>query len=408
MADRRKRPHRHDCRLISERTAKTLRMQVSPLHIYRPRQSHRITPSVRRNVPIMTEYGPLSMPDEIQPSSEEDEWNPSRNPVLEGTAVSSTDLDDAFLAGIHGDRHIFSDLPRGLNLYPRENPLDPAHDAAATVTSPRPVSPPVPSFTSSWANHSYLARQNSIHRRARSRTTDFSEFTQRRRSNIRVNQASEQPSSENSSNSLWTFRSSGGASRLEDLWIPPAAPASPVNARRFFPPIRLRHEAGSALPHLTRESDTENQADEPSWTTAPGSLDMWYDLAGVPDHVPSADPTSSTTRRSSTTELNSDRPRVLAPRLRRGGIRPPESLLSRFSSEERGRLLGMPSPSSSAPDTPQAEGSSTSAGDVQTVNPASLRRQTLDMPSTSFFPSQEETLQLLTPRSVSPAGESAL
>ncbi|GBE79869.1 hypothetical protein SCP_0210710 [Sparassis crispa] len=341
MAERRTRPNPIDRRLISERTAKTLRMQAAPLHIYRNR--HNLgRASSRRSFPFM-DYA--AQAEDTQGSDDDDEFGSvvgGGNGPFEGVRLN-TELFDAY-----NNAHELPDLPH----YPHSEPTplatgspEPADGPRDRygVTSPRPISPPILSSTyrnnNAWAmlgnSSSNLTRQSSIRRPARSRTVDFNEFTHHRRSNIRSLRDSGHADNTASASSAWRFRlRDESPSREEALAGLPAAPP----ARRFFPlspwsQARNRREAGLAFP-WTSET-TEPGPSAPSARPAdlspggtPSSSQMWYTLTATAAEASAAPPDVT----AGSSDSAGDGRSAVAPRLRRGGVRAPESLLSRHVS----------------------------------------------------------------------------
>ncbi|OCH95937.1 hypothetical protein OBBRIDRAFT_787783 [Obba rivulosa] len=367
MAERRTRPNVIDRRLISERTAKYLRLQASPLHIYRGRSAQRA-----RRV--------FARPDELQSSSGEDEFAS----VPEGTRVN-TELYEAYAPT---SLDILSSLRSS-----EPSPLatgSPAVDwvdvdpEAIAVTSPRPSPPPVlPSIayrtihaSSAHGGNttvgSSLTRQNSTRRPARSRTVDFNEFTSRRRSSSRQDVEVQDGSAADRADGSWRFDTVDFSSRREESSADTSSHPQP--ARRFFPfrtlpAVRRRSEVSGALP-WTGDSSQPYNAPEPSWPygvtsaapwptpvnapasatsppvnslRAPSSSEVWSSLfsqassrTGVaPPRLHSRSPSpamDSLQPTPSTSSLLSDRRHTIVPRLRRGGIQPPESMLSRHAS----------------------------------------------------------------------------
>lgn len=190
------------------------------------------------------------------------------------------------------------------------------------VTSPRPARSSLTVRNLLESGGSSLTRQNTIRRPIRSRDTGFADFTTRRRQAHRsVDEAAagETLRSEESEDGTWQFstleriRSASGS----------ASPGPSQPPRRFFP-----------LAALT-DSQTRDDVDAPGLsseqpppTTAtsagsPSSSQLWYQLYQYPFAYP--DP-SITSYRTEFVDPQSVRP-IIPPRLRRGGLRAPESML---------------------------------------------------------------------------------
>ncbi|OSD04583.1 hypothetical protein PYCCODRAFT_111762 [Trametes coccinea BRFM310] len=89
MAERRTRPNPIDRRLISERTAKALRMQAAPLHIYRGPSS--LSHRSRRGVPVLPPRSYSTFRDLLSESDGEDEYGTVINTSgpLEGVRLNT-------------------------------------------------------------------------------------------------------------------------------------------------------------------------------------------------------------------------------------------------------------------------------------------------------------------------------
>lgn len=169
-----------------------------------------------------------------------------------------------------------------------------------TSPPPQPPSPPMVNTSSSLArilasapsSNTALSRQPSIRRSQRnSRTVDFNDFASRRRNIFRDATVEEGGSNET------------GATRL--------------GQRRFFHIPRYHHRFESwASP--TWDDDSETRVVFPSAEPSPSSGTWIYPIPLTPTD-------------STDTEAPEDRVSA-APRLRRGGLRPPESMLSRHAS----------------------------------------------------------------------------
>jgi hypothetical protein len=362
MAERRTRPHVDDRRLISERTAKTLRMQASALHIYRGRTHHRFI-NPRYTADFLLEHED----DRSEEEAEEAE--------LLDAGISSgggAALYDAYLP--------FRPPPT------RSYLADAVPFTRQTVTSPRPVSPPPPIlprdsiFTSlpsllGPSTSTSLSRQRAARRPLRSRTTDFTDFATRRRSIVRANaELSDTVRAEDSADGTWRFASQDRVGSTDP------APSSSTNrfGRRFSPLTawsdpHLRINAGADTPWtLSPAPDDRVDSAEPS-TSHQSSSQLWYSFTG---------------RRSPSA---GDRPTGAVPRLRRGGLHAPESMFSRYTSPATESTTPQPDVSSGISEEPSSSRLSTSSG-------PSGRIQNSEMDALD-----EASRQLLTPRSISPA-----
>ncbi|KAN0097057.1 hypothetical protein V8E55_001503 [Tylopilus felleus] len=298
VAERRYRQHAADRGLIGDRTARSLRKLSSPASIYRERTIGR-GPGVRRGVDL-TEY--LSQPpDELDMDEDDDELGPygSFVPVMEGSRLNP-ELYDAYRS-----QHSWSNssTPYFLSFPHASISSAPPPDPASDRVLPPLVDASPPARPSAWSStgflHSTLSRQPSIRRPVRNRMTDFSEFTATRRNSTR-----QLPHDEDQN-----ARSEPTAANATD---PPATStlgprSSSAQVRRFFPFGRQRRFEIIPTPRpATSVSDDWYFPPHSGWTANPSER-----LAGG--------------------EESSD-DRSQAPRLRRGGLRAPESLLSRHSS----------------------------------------------------------------------------
>jgi len=347
LADRRTRPNPIDRRLISERSAKGLRF--SPLNIYRSRTSRHVrsrsfNPSAHYPFP-----DPL-----LQSTDDEDELDLlNGGPPMEGVRVN-TELYDAYGPGSY---HIMEALPRTSEPSPLGSPSEGPEADRETVTSPRPVSPPLPvgHFRNSFwgtggVGSTTLSRQNSIRRPIRSRTVDFNDFTSRRRSTIRQN------------------NTQGAESLRDDEPTLSNVPNSSNPLRRFMPLpwTEARRRTETLPPIRTLRESSASPIDQPE-----SSSQLWYSLT---NSATSARPAFSGPIRP-----------LVAPRLRRGGLRAPESMLSRYASP--------------LPENPSDTLSFSAADEVGSGSPRIENSHHAD------WEPREEIGQLLTPRSISPVGE---
>ncbi|KAG8218996.1 hypothetical protein J3R82DRAFT_4741 [Butyriboletus roseoflavus] len=261
-------------------------------------------PAARRGVDL-AEY--LSQPpDELDVDEDDDELSPYGTfvPVMEGSRLN-TDLYDAYRS-----QHSWSNssTPYFLSFPHTSPPMSsaPPPDAAGDRVPPPLVDTSPPARTSVWPLssssgflHSTLSRQPSIRRPGRNRMSDFSEFTAARRSTTRQlaqdddhNVRSEPPPANPAE--LPATSSHGPRS-------------SSVQARRFFPFGRTRRFEIIPTPR-----------------PAANMSDDWY----FPPH---SGWTMNPSERLGAGEEPVEEPSQ-APRLRRGGLRAPESLLSRHTS----------------------------------------------------------------------------
>jgi hypothetical protein len=329
MAERRTRPTSADRRLIADRSAKSLRLLATPLRIYRDRSGGNGAPA-RRSVNL-TEY--LTSPSyEMDVEEDDDEFENvlgSAASAVEGARVN-TEMYDAFGGSSqrwssHPSLAVMRRTPAGHSTAVASAGSDDTqvmHDSPTTSSR----SPTFTNRSGPWTlpSTSSLFRHSSVRRPVRSRTVDFNEFTARRRPSIRPSSAQDVPS-------LRTGAASDDPGRPISPWDPasvqePPARPSP-SARRFFGLSRIRrHEANGTF--------LVSVATEPS--------------AGIPDEMPSylaiepsvagpwvtspPSPSSSSHYQTNEPGNGEDRAQEAVPRLRRGGLRAPESMLSRHAS----------------------------------------------------------------------------
>ncbi|KAH9833671.1 uncharacterized protein C8Q71DRAFT_772024 [Rhodofomes roseus] len=338
MADRRTRTSQLDRRLISERTAKSLRMQAAPLHVYSSR---------RHNNRNRSGYTVADLVAEI--TDEEDEPTDTRDSQHVDTlwdgegARLNTELYEAYVPTSYAAPS-FAPSPQLLDRL-RHSETTGDSDVGEPIVlpvSPRSVSPPLRSLSHRSGSRSHgtgigasLSRSDSTRRPARSRTVDFNEFTARRRSSIRQTsqeQTQVRAEPEESTDGTWRFRLTRGGS-LRDGQPPLASPSSAHTPAVVPAHLLLRGEIPRTLD--TSEGHSDSNADLPSAASSsssgPSSSQTWYALT-TGQSTAVDDTNTLTTRRSSISDINEARRQVIAPRLRRGGIRPPETLLSRYAS----------------------------------------------------------------------------
>jgi len=168
-----------------------------------------------------------------------------------------------------------------------------------------------PAATISLAT-STLTRQPSIRRPTRSRTVDFNDFTHRRRSSIRE--------------ALSPRDSSETTELREGPWS-----RNSQSTRRFFPFSRTRRHESSESTYpwsdVTDSPSTDPINDDglhyiPEPSVSGGT---WFTITPPPQ-------ASSSSQDAHDAEVSDERIHISAPRLRRGGLRAPESMLSRHAS----------------------------------------------------------------------------
>ena len=143
MAERKQRPNAGDRRLISERTAKSLRMQAAPLHIYRGGHGS-IRDRARRYIPLPHSRPYTSIHDRLSESEGEEEYGSmlGRGEPLEGAQIN-TDLYDAYFSSSSS-----SYVPRS-----PDRARDSAQSPEPTLTGSWVLNPPTestPQLSSLW------------------------------------------------------------------------------------------------------------------------------------------------------------------------------------------------------------------------------------------------------------------
>jgi hypothetical protein len=321
VAERRTRQNSADRRLIADRTAKSLHLLATPMRVYRDRTFSRV--SMGRRGVNLTDYL-TSPPEEMEMEEDETDYEgmaeaDNVSSYLEGARVSS-ELYDAY--GTHSWSHpVGSSLPR--RSHPNYSALV-ARSDSPDDSMPDSVLPPIETRRSSWglpsstllsSSGATLTRQPSIRRSIRARTVDFNDFSTRRRSTYRSTADSEDPRSPDEyPNTLSAWGSSGPTSD---------EPLGSNAARRFFPFSRRRHDMS---PSLMPWSDMGGST---SRTVSPPEPISWRSGSGPPVLISA----SSFAEHEASLSEESDR---LLPRLRRGGLRAPESMLSRHASPATG------------------------------------------------------------------------
>jgi len=323
VAERRTRQNVADRRLIADRTAKSLRLLATPVRVYRDRTFSRV--SMGRRGVNLTDYL-TTPPEEMDMEEDETEYEGMleadnvASSYIEGARVNS-DLYDAY--GTHSWSH-----PMGSSLLRRSHPnysaalvaRSDSPDGGSTIDS---VLPPIETRRSNWGlpsntllsnSGSTLTRQASIRRPIRSRTVDFNDFSTRRRSAYRSTADSEDPRSPDEfPNTLSPWASSGPISD---------EPLGSNGARRFFPFSRRRHEMP---PSVMPWSDIGASTSRPVSPPQSISYRPWRSGSGPPVLI------SASSFAEHEASLGEEPDRSL-PRLRRGGLRAPESMLSRHAS----------------------------------------------------------------------------
>jgi len=300
LAERSTRANSSDKRLIADCTAKSLRMLATPLRIYRDRASR--AHSSRRN-PTLTEYlHPAPLEVDMEDEEEDFDGMPDNGTsVVEGVRMNS-DLYDAFG---------WSEPSRRLGAS-----ASPSPNADSPVPMSRSRSPPSSARNIPWVilpgapgslSSSPLVRQPSLRRPTRTRTVDFNDFTHRRRSSIRDSNSSRPEASESASEPP------------EGSWN-----AGTQSARRFFPFTRSRRRESSNFPWSEAAEAVNGEPSEG------GAQDYDADLSS---RFNSTMPVGSTPFHTTPdTEISEERAGGTTLRLRRGGVRAPESMLSRHAS----------------------------------------------------------------------------
>ncbi|KAI9462058.1 hypothetical protein F5148DRAFT_1286521 [Russula earlei] len=345
MAERRQR-QAADRGLISDRTAKGLRTLAAPQRVYRDRTGRG---SAARRTLNLSDY--LSVPPEEMDLDDDNDSMESiiDHPVtIEGTRMN-TDLYDA----LHRTPYFSLAAPltpyatlsatRGLGSFARAPPTD-------GDPHPRRALPSAPALT----------RQPSIRRiPARSRTVDFTDFTSRRRSSVREGN--------NITSGIETDTDDPTAPTTISSYLSPSNTTG-VPPRRFFPSRRPElpwnpipesvSNASTVTSSGTGTAATSSMRSSPTPATtqmdarAQRTFLSWLPsttLLSLPPPPP-VDPHS---------------PRV-TPRLRRGGVRPPESLLPR----PHVTMLRTGSPEPIAGSTPASTSSAIAAAEGNLLTPA--------------------------------------
>jgi hypothetical protein len=271
-------------------------------------------------------------PEEMDMDEDDDEFESMLGAAAEG-ARASADLYDPY--GTHA--HSWS--PSGYARARRAHPAPPAappptalESRVAEPAAPPPDSPPAPNRSGPWTvphgvpsfGAAALGRQPPLRRPPRaSRTVDFNEFTSRRRSTTRQLSAQEPGDA-------------GADGAAEDPVV------SAVLSRHMTPDgalVRHAHSARRFFPFSRRRP----AADSVPWPEPPTEGIVGEDALPFLAMQPSAEahtgwfsfPTPAPQPDSGDASTSDDALPSAAPRLRRGGLRAPESLLTYSGSVDR-------------------------------------------------------------------------
>lgn len=326
LAERRTRQTVADRRLIAERTAKSLRVLATLPSVYRQRSLARAHAGRRVN---LTDYL-TSPPEEMGMEDDDDDdgldamGDPEPIPsYLEGARVNS-DLYDAYASQGWTSHPMGSSLARRSQSY-SSVPIDPPESSTVADSALPPLGSRsrssgwgLPSATTFMSSSGSVSRQPTVRRPIRSRTVDFNDYSTRRRSTFRNSTAASEDSrtSEEIPNSLSTWVSGPTSDGPQDTGA--------TGARRFFPFSRRRPDA-PVMPWPDNAVVTTGPASSPE----PISFRPWRSGSGPPPLIP-----ASSLESESWPHAESERSPF--PRLRRGGVRPPESMLSRHASPVTG------------------------------------------------------------------------
>ncbi|EIN10993.1 hypothetical protein PUNSTDRAFT_133054 [Punctularia strigosozonata HHB-11173 SS5] len=281
LADRRERRSRADHRLIAERTATTLRALGSPHCIHRPsghlRHSHLSTGG------LLTEY--LTDPPEEMGMDDEDEGEDFGS-ILDGATNTTSALYDA------------------MSQEPSRSTGPPRSGSASTRSN---LHPSLPRPRSTWALGSSrslstsLTRQTSLRRNSRNRPFEFEAHSLQRRHESREFEAERNHLSEPSNSDRSSY-----ASRTR---LSPAGRPSPFSRSQRSEEVNTSDDPPSmrttALHDAEIQSGTGHEASSSRPSLYQQSLPSIHTMLTRPANLSSG---SS------------------APRLRRGGLRAPESL----------------------------------------------------------------------------------
>ncbi|KDQ64442.1 hypothetical protein JAAARDRAFT_52391 [Jaapia argillacea MUCL 33604] len=351
LAERRRRENASDKRLIAESTAKSLRDMTVPLCVYRERSGY--SRVHRRRSLNLTDYmsGPPEEMDLVDDEEDDNEFITvfsGGGAGLEGSRMN-TELFDAYRPASYLPMpyRIPSSLSRG-----PQAPSSTTADASSETTTadrdltisersapgqrlsyPSQWNPGPPPSTSAWrpvptatAGSSTLTRQASLRRPPRSRTVDFSDFTARRRTELRQSQPQD----------------SADAPVFPDLPRP----------RFSRSPSQDDPRAPHSRPRLTTR---RHEVYLPPWSHyAHIGLDGASDSTSVYNYLPTATDVAPAHTSGQTSDGPQDITPLPAPRLRRSGVRAPEPVdRVRYGS---GFTLSLPSPPSEQPSEVESSG----------------------------------------------------
>ncbi|KAH9850834.1 hypothetical protein C2E23DRAFT_834313 [Lenzites betulinus] len=304
IADRRTRPHADDRRLISERTAKAFYQQSTGARVYRGNQSGIRNWPGRRNIPLPASRSSMSHDMIFADSDGEEDYGTALNTTgpAEGARIN-TDLHDAYFTSTPNLPGSLSRTTAGVE--PAQPTSSPSVVSPEQVdTNPvgrisRPHSPPMGQSTWSTgaeSSGSSLTRQPSLRRTFRARRAEFSDFTSRRRSIIRDGDDGPRTNSADGESSVDVLENL--RSNIRRRSRPSAGPSSGSDAVNTETPATINPIAGG-----TRDP-------------APTSSQVWFSLATPPGPPPIP-------RLPGVVEPSTE-PSPVSPRLRRGGLRPPQ------------------------------------------------------------------------------------
>jgi len=306
MAERRTRQNTADRRLIADRTVKSLRFLATSSRLYRDR------PTMRGRAVNLTEY--LSAPPDEDVEEEEDEFDTIMDngpSSIEGARVNP-DLYEAYYSSAWSSAPASSIPRRSLPPFPSLSGVDGPTQPSTSIRNN--------AWNFSAAPGPLLQRQTYNRRSTRSRAEDFNDFTSRRRSSIRHN--AENSSMASMSDNLSEDFPPTIVMPSDDESPPPVQPSdqpSSLFARRFFPVPRSRSRREVAL----RRNEMHGSLTEPNLLLVePNVSSPWL--------LPTPMSSSSSLDAESSEERIAALPPV--PRLRRGGVRAPESIRSQRAS----------------------------------------------------------------------------
>ncbi|PPR02649.1 hypothetical protein CVT24_002132 [Panaeolus cyanescens] len=309
VADRQHRLNPTDRRLVADRTVRALRSLASARPYIGGRPARHVS---RRH--ILSDYpGAPHMDTDLIDDEDDDELASFLDPppppsVLEGTRINS-EIYDALNPWPHN--------PPSSVTAPRVIPASPS-----PVSDEWPVIRPWSAAGGASTAPSTLSRQASIRRAQRSRVVDFNEFTHRRRITNRDARGESATGAEAREGNAGTGSTSAPAAPTST-----SAWSSGGAVRRFFPfPPRssFNNLARRAISPATAPSFFEYSPESPSQTFGP----HYYEIVGsaLPIRSSSADASTAPGPSTAVGAETPDDVLTRAPRLRRGGVRPPETL----------------------------------------------------------------------------------